>query len=161
MQCRLVIIFSQLLLSSTVAAKCRAVELAALSRLLFPAFKSYCGSLGAQISYASVAHPRSNGQAERANAEVLKGLKTRSFNRLKSSGKHWIDELPSVLWSIRTVPTKSTGETPFSLVYGAEAVLPSEITPALRESWLSRRLSWMNSTTTTCCCLKGSAAMWP
>ena len=28
------------------------------------AFKSYCGSLGAQICYASVAHPRSNGQAE-------------------------------------------------------------------------------------------------
>ena len=39
-----------------------------------------------------------------------------------------IDELPSVLWSICTTPTKPTGETPFSLVYGAEAVLPSEIT---------------------------------
>ena len=91
-------------------------------------FRFYCGSLGAQICYASVAHPRSNGQAERANAEVLKGLKTRSFNRLKASGKHCIDELPSVLWSIRTTPTKPTGETPFSLVYGAEAVLPSKIT---------------------------------
>ena len=33
-----------------------------------------------------------------------------------------------MLWSIRTTPTKPTGETPFSLVYGAEAVLPSEIT---------------------------------
>ena len=54
--------------------------------------------------------------------EVLKGLKTISFNRLKARGKHWIDELPSVLWSIRTTPTKPTGETPLSLVYGAEAV---------------------------------------
>ena len=33
-----------------------------------------------------------------------------------------------MLWSIRTTPTKPTGETPFSLVYGTEAVLPSEIT---------------------------------
>ena len=85
-------------------------------------------NLGTQICYVSVAHPRSNGQAERANAEVLKGLKTRSFNRLKKHGKNWIEELPSVLWSIRTTATKPTGETPFSLVYGAEAVLPNELT---------------------------------
>ena len=61
------------------------------SQFTSSAFKSYCDSLGAQICYASVAHPRSNGQAERANAEVLKGLKTRSFNRLKASGAHWIE----------------------------------------------------------------------
>ena len=41
-------------------------------------FRSYCANLGTQICYASVAHPRSNGQAERANAEVLRGLKTRN-----------------------------------------------------------------------------------
>ena len=59
-------------------------------------FKSYCANLGTKICYASVAHPRSNGQAERANAEVLKGLKTRSFNKLKAHNKKCIDELPSV-----------------------------------------------------------------
>ena len=32
-----------------------------------------------------------------------------------------------MLWSIRTTATKPTGETPFSLVYGAEAVLPAEL----------------------------------
>ena len=81
-----------------------------------------------QICYASVAHPRSNGQAERANAEVLKGLKTRSFKKkLEASGKGWLDELLSVLWSIRTMASKPTGETPFFLVYGAEAVLPMEL----------------------------------
>ena len=90
-------------------------------------FKSYCANLGTKICYASVAHPRSNGQAERANAEVLKGLKTRSFNKLKKHGKNWIDELPTVLWSIRTTATKPTGETTFSLVYGAEVVLPAEL----------------------------------
>jgi hypothetical protein len=75
-----------------------------------------------------MAHQRSNGQAERANAEVLKGLKTRSFKKkLEACGKGWLDERPSVLWSIRTTATKPTGETPFFLIYGAEAVLPSEL----------------------------------
>ena len=32
-----------------------------------------------------------------------------------------------MLWSICTTATKSTGETPFFLVYGAEAVLPHEV----------------------------------
>ena len=39
----------------------------------------------------------------------------------------WEEELPTVLWSIRTTPNRSSGYTPFFLVYGAEAVLPSDI----------------------------------
>ena len=36
------------------------------------AFMQYVQTLGCKISFASVAHPRRNGQAERANAEVLR-----------------------------------------------------------------------------------------
>jgi hypothetical protein len=91
-------------------------------------FKSYYTNIGMQICYASMAHSRSNGQAERPNAEVLKGLKTRSFKKkLEACGKGWLDELQSMLWSIWTMVTKPTGETPFFLVYGAEAVLPLEL----------------------------------
>ena len=76
-------------------------------------FKTYCANLGTQICYASVAHPRSNGQAECANAEVLRALKTRTFKKkLEACGRGWYDELQSVLWSIRTNATKPTGETP-------------------------------------------------
>jgi hypothetical protein len=32
-----------------------------------------------------------------------------------------------VLWSLRTTPNRSTGFTPFFLVYGAEAILPTDI----------------------------------
>ena len=39
---------------------------------------------------------------------------------------HWSDR-PAVLWSLRTTPNKSTGFTPFFLVYGAEAVIPTDI----------------------------------
>ena len=91
-------------------------------------FKTYFANLGTQICYALVAHPWSNGQAKRANAEVLKGLKTRTFKKkLEACGRGWYDELQSVLWSIRTTATKSTGETPFFLNYGEEAVLPHEV----------------------------------
>ena len=75
-----------------------------------------------------MAHPWSNGQAKRANAEVLRGLKTRTFKKkLEACGRGWYNELQSVLWSIRTTATKPTGETPFFLVYGVEAVLPHEV----------------------------------
>ena len=91
-------------------------------------FKTYCANLGTQICYASVEHPRSNDQAERANAEVLRGLKTRTFKKkLEACGRGWYDKLQSVLWSIRTTATKPTRETLFFLVYGREAVLPHEV----------------------------------
>ena len=51
-------------------------------------FQAYCGDMGTKICYASVVHPRSNGQVERANAEVLRGLKTKTFDRFKGSGKN-------------------------------------------------------------------------
>src|SRR3954465_11029854 len=90
-------------------------------------FMQYVQDLGAKVCFASVAHPRSNGQAERANAEVLRGLKSRTFDRLHRCGRNWIEELPVVLWSIRTAPNRATGQTPFALVYGAEAVTPTEL----------------------------------
>jgi transposase InsO family protein len=51
-------------------------------------FREYCASIGTKICFSSVAYPRSNGQSERANAEVLKGLTTKSFDmKLKACGK--------------------------------------------------------------------------
>jgi hypothetical protein len=41
--------------------------------------------------------------------------------------KKWLDNLQSILWSIRTTATKPTRETPFFLVFGAEAVLPTDV----------------------------------
>jgi transposase InsO family protein len=92
------------------------------------AFQGYCEDLGIKICCASVAHPKSNGQVERANAEILKGLKTRTYNSLEKHGKKWIDELPCALWGNRISPSQVTGETPFFMVYRAEAVLPREVT---------------------------------
>ena len=46
--------------------------------------------------------------------------------RLDDAKGRWVEELPHVLWTYRTTPRKSTGETPFFMTYGAEAVIPLE-----------------------------------
>jgi transposase InsO family protein len=92
------------------------------------AFQGYCKDLSIQFCYDSVAHSESNGQVERANVEILKGLKTRTYDGLKKHGKKWIDELLCALWGNRTSPIRVTGETPFFMVYEAEVVLPPEVT---------------------------------
>jgi hypothetical protein len=46
---------------------------------------------------------------------------------LEAKGKNWKKELPSVLWALRTNINRATRDTPLSLVYETEAVLPPEI----------------------------------
>ena len=46
--------------------------------------------------------------------------------RLDDAKKKWTKELSHVLWTYRTTPRRSTGETHFSMTYGAEAVIPLE-----------------------------------
>jgi hypothetical protein len=65
---------------------------------------------------------------ECANAEILKGLKIHTYDGLKKHCKKWIDELPCALWGNRTSPSRAMRETSFFIVYGAEAILPSEVT---------------------------------
>jgi transposase InsO family protein len=60
-------------------------------------FQVYCEDLGIQICYASVAHPECNGQVERANLEILRGLKTCTYDCLKKHGAKWIDEISCTL----------------------------------------------------------------
>jgi hypothetical protein len=52
---------------------------------------------------------------------------------LEEAKGRWVEELPTILWTFRTTPRSSTGETPFSLTYGVEAVIPLEVgLPTLR-----------------------------
>jgi hypothetical protein len=58
---------------------------------------------------------------------ILQGLKPRIFKRLDKFRARWVAELPSVLWSLCTTPSQATGFTPFFMVHGSEAVLPTDI----------------------------------
>ncbi|GJR91004.1 reverse transcriptase domain-containing protein, partial [Tanacetum coccineum] len=71
----------------------------------------------------TVAHPQANGLVERANKSLMEGIKA----RLGRERARWVDELPNVLWTYRTSLKQSSGETPFNLTYGSEAVIPVEI----------------------------------
>ena len=86
------------------------------------AFRKYCSDLGIKNRYFTPAYPQGNGQAEAVNKVIVNGLK----KRLDDTKGRWVEELPHVLWTYRTTPQKSTGETPFSMMYGAETVIPLE-----------------------------------
>ncbi|RLM78619.1 uncharacterized protein C2845_PM12G09760 [Panicum miliaceum] len=58
---------------------------------------------------------------------VLQGLKPRIFDQLNKFAGWWVQKLPTVLWSLRTTPNRSTRFTLFFLTYGVEAVLPSDL----------------------------------
>ena len=54
---------------------------------------------------------------------MLKIIKT----QLEGAKGIWPEELPSILWAYRTTARTPTGETPFWLTYGNEAVIPTEV----------------------------------
>jgi hypothetical protein len=58
---------------------------------------------------------------------IIQGLKPIIFDRLKPYAGKWVKELPSVLWALHTTSSRAMGHTPFSLVYGSEAMLPKEV----------------------------------
>jgi transposase InsO family protein len=90
-------------------------------------FLEFCDHHHIRVDWSAVAHPKTNGQVKQANGMILQGLKPRIFNRLNKFGRRWLTELPPVIWSLRTTPSRATGLTPFFMVYGYEAVLPIDL----------------------------------
>jgi hypothetical protein len=82
-----------------------------------------------------MAHPRTNGQVKRASGMIIQGLKPRILtqegedvhSQLNTRAGKWAVEVPSVLWSLRMMANRSTGFTPFFMVYGVEAILPTDL----------------------------------
>ncbi|PKA55499.1 hypothetical protein AXF42_Ash006701 [Apostasia shenzhenica] len=85
--------------------------------------RDLCFENGFTLHFASVRHPQSNGQVEATNKNFLKALK----RRLEGARSSWADELPAVIWGLNCTPTAATGQTPYSLVFGGEALVPIEL----------------------------------
>lgn len=90
-------------------------------------FWDHCENSGIKVHYVSVAHPRANGQVEQANGLLLDGIKQRMYRDLKRAEGRWLKELPATVWGLRTQPNRATGQSPFFMVYGSEAVLPVDV----------------------------------
>jgi transposase InsO family protein len=90
-------------------------------------FLNFCDNNDIRVDWSTVAHPKTDGQVDRVNDMILQGLKPRIFKWLDKFRARWVAELLSVLWSLRTTPSRVTGFTPFFMVHGSEAVLPTDI----------------------------------
>nr|GEU47033.1 reverse transcriptase domain-containing protein [Tanacetum cinerariifolium] len=86
-------------------------------------FKDWCDKLNITQRFVSIKHPQSNGLVERANQSLGEGIKA----RLGEGNKNWVEELPYVLWAHHLMIKSSHGDTSFSLTYGTEEVIPTEI----------------------------------
>jgi hypothetical protein len=84
-------------------------------------FKDFCDRIGTKIHFALVRHPESNGLVERANGIIMTGIMKLIFNQPREK---WPDELIKVVWSHNTTISRSTGFTPFKLLFGDEEITP-------------------------------------
>ncbi|XP_027927575.1 uncharacterized protein LOC114184465 [Vigna unguiculata] len=90
--------------------------------------RELCEEFKIQHHNSSPYRPKMNGAIEAANKNIKKILQ-----KMVITYKDWHEMLPFALHGYRTSVRTSTGATPFSLVYGMEAVLPFEVEiPSLR-----------------------------
>ena len=86
-------------------------------------FREFYGDLGIKNHYSSFGHPQADGQTEVINQTLLKIINA----QLEGVKGLWPEELPRVLWAYQTIARTLTGETPFRLVFGIEAMIPVEV----------------------------------
>lgn len=94
---------------------------------------------GVQIIISSPYYPQGNGVAERDGQTLINAV-------LRCCGdkpSRWPDFLHAALFAARTTVSRTTGYTPFFLMYGQEALLPFDLTD---RSWYA--LDWDTVRTT-------------
>ena len=88
-----------------------------------------CRKFGITQNFSTRYYPQGNGQAEATNKTILKILK----KIVDAVGRDWHLQIAPALWAYRTSIHTPTRATPFSLVYGSEAVLTIKMElPSLR-----------------------------
>ncbi|CAL2277969.1 unnamed protein product [Prunus armeniaca] len=82
------------------------------------------GVYGVKHCRSTPYYPQGNGQAEATNKTLLRILSKMVYEY--EGG--WSVHLPDALWAYRTSSRSATGFSPYSLVYGFDAISPVEIT---------------------------------
>ena len=99
-------------------------------QFIFQELQGMCDRYDIQLHHSSPYYPQRNGQTEATNKTLIKILKkTCESNKFSD----WPEKLIDALWAYRTSIRTPTGQTPYALTFGMEAVLPYEIfLPSLR-----------------------------
>eukprot|EP00253_Pinus_taeda_P017057 PITA_17057 len=78
---------------------------------------------GFKLKYYANYYPQGNGLAESTNKNLIKIIK----RTIEQNHKNWHKSLIFALWADRITQKASIGSSPFNLVYGKEAVLPTNL----------------------------------
>ena len=98
-------------------------------------YRNFCQELKIKNLYSTMRYPQSNGLTKASNKTLLTALE----KRLDSAKGKWVDELLGELWAYRTTALKPIGMSPFTITYGMEAIMPTEIgKPTIRTNTLEQ-----------------------
>ena len=78
---------------------------------------------GIKLHYSANYYPQGNGLVESSNKNLIRILKKTVIENQRS----WHSTLPNALWADRVTPKTLLGVSPYTLVYGKEAILPPNI----------------------------------
>ena len=81
--------------------------------------------LGTKLKYSTTCHPQTDGQTEVTNRTLGTLLRV----LLKSNSKAWDLILPHAEFAYNMAPSKTTGLSPFKIVYGVEPLNPLDLVP--------------------------------
>jgi len=83
-----------------------------------------CDSMGIKLVHSTSYYPQGNGLAKSSNKSLIRIIK----KLLEDNKKNWHSKLKYAPWADRVTIKKSTGNSPFKLVYGTEAIFPIQLT---------------------------------
>ena len=78
---------------------------------------------GFKLKYSANYYPQGNGLAESTNKNLIKIIK----RTIEENHKNWHKSLVFALWADRITQKASIGTSPFNLVYGKEAIVPTNL----------------------------------
>jgi IS30 family transposase len=67
-------------------------------------FKNYCEGMGIKLKFASVVHPKTNGQVEKANGLICNGIKKRLLAPLEKAKYAWLMRYPPYFGVSKPLP---------------------------------------------------------
>jgi transposase InsO family protein len=91
-----------------------------------------CKQLGTKQLRTTSYHPQTDGAVERFNQTLGNMLTIHTHN----NPREWDEHLGYIVAAYNTTPHSSTGDTPFFLLKGRDAIEPTDLRPPLRNRYL-------------------------